>query len=606
MKKKSILITLLLCLVLAAVPVYGAEEAQFTVQTFPLRDDDSQIGNLDLRFYEDKPNIAYIGIKNYMATLQELDITVSAQEDGTLLLTHPNGTSIKADPAAGTIYAENWTVFQTPDLPYIGEKKGIKDTDCWWTEIPELIYAEEATPVTFDFAKYGIDMYADGEDVYLPLAVISGLLEDVSLNLLAFNGDTAFKYSGNVTNMDTFSPGYYEGEKIKALINGEAQRAEDQINESYAEICFFVDYLFGHPGVAVLDEVVTEKGLDAALDDLPDGLGAQIRESLHSPDYVEYLCGINDLLSFGLSDGHTALMTLPTVMVRPDTFPIVTDSLVERLTPSLEPSMNTYQMIIKTVLEPTRQQIWGDETYREYGNTAIIRIDSFHPDEAGWAAWKEGTGELPDDALGITWTGLQKAMANPEIHNIIFDLTCNGGGSQDLMQAIIGMFTGDVSFNGYNPLTKQHMQAIVKTDRNMDGVIDEEDQEVHYDYNLGVLTTRSAFSCGTLFPVMMQDKGAIVIGENTGGGSCVVQMFTLSDGPVFLMSSYLYHLRNAQGEEVEKGADPDIPLERIETTDVGNPYFPRLTPGDYSPYYNDEILDELMNDWFAQEEVPAA
>lgn len=602
--KKLIALFLCLCLTAGLVPAL-AENAQFTVRTYPLWDDDSQIGTLDLRFYAEKPNIAYIGFKAYMATLQELDLSVTAQEDGTLLLTHPNGTALKADPAAGTIYAENWTGFQTPALPYVQKKTGLKDTDCNWSEVTQMIYDEAPAPVTFDFAKYGIAMYADGEDVYLPLAVISAMLEDESLNMLAFNGEKAFKYSGNMNNLGTFAPGYYEGETIKALLRGEAQRTEDQIQESYAELCFFVDYLYGYPGLAALDAAVRGKGLDAALDDLPEGQGEQIRQALHSPDYQEYMIGLSDLISYGFGDGHTVFMT-PTSMYLIPEFQDIIQPLIEKMAAGLMTSMNIYQTLVKQALEPTRQQLWGDDTYREYGSTAIIRIDGFNPDEAAWHAWQAGTGEMPMDALGITWTGLQKAMANPDIKNIIFDLTANGGGSQDLMCSIIGMFTGDVDLHGYNPLTKQHMHAVFTTDRNMDGVIDEKDKDVVYDYNLGVLTSRLAFSCGNLFPVIMQERGAAVIGENTGGGSCVVQMFSLSDGPVFMMSSYQWHLRNARGEEVEKGADPDMPIERIENVDMVNPYFPRLTPGDYSPYYNDELLDQLMNEWFAEEVVPAA
>ena len=603
--KKWIALFLCLCLAAGLVPAL-AEGGQFTVRTYPLWDDYSQIGSLDLRFYSDKPNIAYIGIKTYMATLQKLEITVTAQEDGSILLSHPNGTAIKADPAAGTIYAENWSGFQTPDLPYIGEKTGFKDTDCWWTEVRELVYDEPASPVTFDFAKYGIVLYADREDVYLPLAVISAMLEDMSLNLLAFNGEKAFKYSGNMNNINTFSPGYYEGEKIMALVNGEAQRAEDQIRESYAELCFFADYLYGHPGVAALDAAVAEKGLDAALDDLPDGRGAQIREALHSPDYCEYICGVNDLICYGFGDGHTSLMSTNVLLTREDLFPGLTGRMMERIQDGLMASMSIYQIYYNAAIAEARQQLWGDETYRESGSTAIIRIDSFNPDETGWAAWKDEKGEIPNDALGITWTGLQKAMANPAIKNIIFDLTTNSGGSQDLMQAVIGMFTGDTGLNSYNPLTKQHMHFVTISDRNMDGVIDEKDREVQYDYNLGVLTTRLAFSGGNLFPVMMQEKGAVVIGENTGGGTCAVQVITLSDGPVYMASSYMLNLRSAKGEEIEKGADPDIPLERTEYPDMDNPYFPRLTPGDYTSYYDDEMLDKLMNEWFAEEEVPAA
>jgi len=175
------------------------------------------------------------------------------------------------------------------------------------------------------------------------------------------------------------------------------------------------------------------------------------------------------------------------------------------------------------------------------------------------------------------------------------------------MLATIGLVTGDPVFTGYNTLTKQKMHANVITDRNMDGVIDEKDKEVVYDYNFGVMTTRKAFSCGNLFPILMQERGAVVIGENSGGGCCAVNVLALSDGPAFCLSSYQWHLLNTKGEDVvEKGADPDLPIERIEIVDWPNAPFPTLIPGDYSPYYNDEMLDQMMNEYFAQQEKPAA
>ena len=78
--KKMIALFLCLCLTVGLVPAL-AENAQFTVRTYPLWDDYSQIGTMDLRFYADKPNIAYIGIKTYMAEVQKLDLSVTAQEE---------------------------------------------------------------------------------------------------------------------------------------------------------------------------------------------------------------------------------------------------------------------------------------------------------------------------------------------------------------------------------------------------------------------------------------------------------------------------------------------------------------------------------------------
>lgn len=605
--KKLIVLFLCLCLTAGILPALAESAPSFTVKNVPVTDGNSDLGSLDVRFYADTPNIPYIGIKAYMSWMLKLDVTVTAQEDGTWIITHPNGTTLVVNPSEGTLSAEDWARFQTPEPPYIKKKTGLKDTKCEWTEIRDIIFDDEPTPVTFDFAKYGIALYTDEADVYFPLAVISGLLEDESLNLMAYNGDKLFSFSGSMDNMYTFAPGYYEGEKMQALIKEEAQREEDQIHESYAELCFFVDYLYGFPGQAPLGDAIREKGLDAALDDLPDGFGAEIRQMLHSPNYIEYMTGLHYLFDRSLGDGHTLFMSITGLTKLPNIDPELVQLFVAKVKEKPSVAMNGYQPTVKSFPEKTRQEIWGDETYHEYGNTGIIRIDEFYPDEAGWLAWEDGKGEMPMDALGITFRGLEKAAANPDIKNIVFDLTINGGGSQDLMQAIIGMVTGDVVFSGYNELTKQKIHANVVTDRNMDGVIDEKDKDVTYPFNFGVLTTRSAFSCGNLFPILMQEKGAVVIGENSGGGSCVVNMLTLSDGPVFMLSSYQWHLTNSKGENVvEKGANPDIPIERNEITEWQNPDFPRLVPGDYTPYYNDEMLDRLMNEYFAQKEEPAA
>ena len=608
--KKLIILCFCLCLTAGILPVPAEGAPTFTVQSTPVTNGISELESLDLRFYADTPNIAYVGIKAYMAWMLKEDVSVTSQPNGTWVIARANGTTLVADPSAGTLYAENWTGFQTPELPYIKTKIGLKDTSCEWTQITDLVYDIAPTPVTFDFAKYNISMYADEEDVYLPLALVSNLLEDASLDLMAYNGEKLFTFSGTMGSVLAFVPGFYESKKMISLINGETQRAEDEIREGYAELCFITDYLYGHPGAvngANLDEAIREKGLDAALDDLPDGKGEKYRQALHSPSYAEYILALNNVFNVAFSEGHTTFTTLNPLLERQDLYPDIFAQYIESATAENNPVRGTYALNFNTYLDPVREQFWGNETYREFGNTAIVRIDSFNPDEEAWQTWEEGKGEMPMDALGIACNGLKKAAANPDIKNFIFDLGGNIGGSQDLMQAIVGLVSNDVVFTGYNELTKQVIRTSTQTDRNMDGVIDEKDKDVSYPFNFGVLTTRAAFSCGNLFPILMQEKGAAVIGENSGGGSCIVQVMVLSDGPVFNMSSYQWHLRNTDGEDVvEKGADPDIPIERIEIEDRPNTVFPTLIPGDYSPYYNEETLDQLMNDYFAQKEEPAA
>ncbi len=91
---------------------------------------------------------------------------------------------------------------------------------------------------------------------------------------------------------------------------------------------------------------------------------------------------------------------------------------------------------------PERQAAWGDDVYRESGSTAIIRIDGFLPDEEDWDSYHAGIGELPNDAVGITLHGLKRAVSNPDIRNILFDLSFNAGGRSDLLAFILALTTG--------------------------------------------------------------------------------------------------------------------------------------------------------------------
>ncbi len=127
-----------------------------------------------------------------------------------------------------------------------------------------------------------------------------------------------------------------------------------------------------------------------------------------------------------------------------------------------------------------------------------------------------------------------------------------------------------------------------------------------YDFNYAVLTTRASFSYGNLLPCVMQEHGAVLIGEPTGGGSCSVQMSVLTGGGGYYMSSANWTLQNAAGESVESGCKTDILLERIEPETPTNEN-PRLSGGDYTLFFDEVMLDQMINEWFeAQAEAPAA
>ena len=255
--------------------------------------------------------------------------------------------------------------------------------------------------------------------------------------------------------------------------------------------------------------------------------------------------------------------------------------------------------------------MWGNDAYRESGNTAIIRLDTFIPDEAAWEAWYRGDGAFPEDCVGGVVRGLRRASENANIKNVIFDLTCNGGGSSDVLMMIVGLTTGRDVLYGRNRLTGQTMRTVFETDNNFDGVFDGKDREARFDFNYGVLTTRQAFSCGNLFPIVMRESGAAVIGEPTGGGSCSIQIGTDTHGIRYVMSSCQWQLLDAAGVDVEGGCIVDIPIE-ARSVSVIDSLIGRLGVDEGLPlffdYFDDENLNTLMNAWFhvRNEALPAA
>ena len=603
--KKTLALMAALIMAISVISPAPAEEPVYTVQTAPVMQGNEQTGTMDLRFYSAAPGVAYYGLREYVSYLQDTELTITELEGGDRGIVNPNGSAIRVSLSAGTITAPDWARFQFPAVPYT-TMVGVKDSPCCWSYYSDLVFDDAPNPVVFDFSRYGIAVYADKDDVYLPLALLSTLFADVALNYVIFNGETVFRLVPDLNNLSGLPDGYYESGRMKALLTGETQRQEDEIDESYGELCFILDYLFGHPGVARLDRAIAEKGLDAAIRELPDGTGEALVNDLHSPDMAVYLSAMTRLFYRLLDDGHTAFSGLTALLSGDNPYLELKRKIVSDGLESILSNSGTARREMLMQVRAQRASAWGEDLYRECGNTAIIRLDSFKTDDAGWEAYYAGTGEIPDDAYGLTWKCLKRASENPNIRSILFDLTQNTGGSGDLLTAVVNLVTGDNCFRGYNVLTGQHEHAVVHNDKNLDGVIDEKDDEVKYGFNYGVLTTRLSFSCGNLFPTLMQEHGAVLLGEPSGGGSCSVQTATLTGGAVFMMSGCLWTLRSRDDVSVEEGCHTDLFIERVEPENPTNPD-PKFPMGDYSAYYDDELLDQMISDWFAkQAEAPAA
>ena len=606
MKKTVIAFVLVLCM---ACPVIGPAEAMPAEKTVPLITEEGEAGELTLRFYEETPNIPYMGINEYMTRIMDIPLTAEAGENGTVLLKNELGGELLCDAVAGTITTPDWVKVITPKMPIEGGARSLSDVTCAFVRITNIEYEGEPAPITFDFAKYGMKLHADEKDVYLPISILSDMMTDIATNHLRYDGKAL--YLRRVELAANPNDPILMNETMLARLKGE-KRPADIIAQCYADLCFTFDYFFGHPGKCPLDAALAEKGLDGAIEDLGEE-GAAIKADLLSPDLATYIAAMQKLFLVYLSDGHTVATDISSIVgnkaVTSDkalsaklTFESVKDML---------DSKSTIEQILHMAITPQRKFAWGDENYREYDKTAIIRLDTFMPDEAAWAKYYKGEGEFPQDCVGIVVSGLRKARENANIKNVILDLSCNGGGSSDVLMIILGLTTGQNQLYGKNILTGQSIRITYEADNNFDGVFDEKDKEERFDFNYGVLTTRQAFSCGNLCPIIMREGGAVVIGEPTSGGGCCIQVGTDIQGIRFMMSSCQWQLVDSQGNGVEGGCTVDLP---IGTKSIGliDKLINKLGVDEglpvFTAYFDDVNLNTLMNAWFhVQEELaPAA
>ena len=595
---KRILYFLVLVVCLAVFSACFAE-AEPVEKAFPLYTEAGEDGTLTLRFYEEAPNVPYMGINEYTSRIMELPMTLEKGEGGAVTLKNALGGELVCNIAAGTIYTPDWVKVITPQMPLDSRARSLSDVAVGFVRITEVAYEGDPAPITFDFAKYGMRIYADDRDVYLPLSVLTNMMTDIATNHLRYDGKALYLRRVELT-VNPDDP-ILMNETMQSLLSGESRPA-DLISQCYADLCFNFDYFFGHPGKAPLDQAIAEKGLDQALADLGKD-GADIKAGLLSPDMAEYLSSLQKLFYVWLSDGHTVLTDMTSLQssqfVQSDrrlSLKFSLDSFRDIIN-----SQSTMSQILHMAITPQRKLAWGDNNYLECGHTAIIRLDSFMPDEAAWEKYYKGEGPFPEDCLGIVVTGLRKARENEDIKNVILDLSCNGGGSSDVLMAILGITTGQNQLYGKNRLTGQSILITYESDNNFDGVFDEKDREERFDFNYGVLTTRQAFSCGNLCPIIMREGGALVLGEPTSGGSCCIQVGTDSHGVRYMMSSCQWLLVDSAGRSVESGCTVDIPI-ATKSVSLVDKLIGRLGVDEglpiFTAFFEEENLNALMNAWF--------
>lgn len=207
-----------------------------------------------------------------------------------------------------------------------------------------------------------------------------------------------------------------------------------------------------------------------------------------------------------------------------------------------------------------------DETvhYSTSGKTAYFYFDSFVPDLTVYDESKRDEIWHKDSYFYFLHQ-FQEIVKHGGVERVIIDDSCNGGGTIGIAVKLLALISKDnygVS-NNLDINTKGITKLGCQVDSNQDGKYDADDV-FGDDFNIAILTSPVSFSCGNLFPVHAQRTGdATIIGQNSGGGECVVGTRFLPSGRGIQHSSTSVLCDYSNGtlkRGYEDGAKPDITI----------------------------------------------
>ena len=449
--------------------------------------------------------------------------------------------------SGNTCFYYNRILF-TPIAPAAGEEYRFIYEDKYYGDYNIFVLYGDGTGKGFyAFDKY--DTFDDREKEYsFRLVTWQKTVADIRMKIQLYSKDGVFVSDNGVTRIP-FEKGY-TGEK----------RSESLIKYNYNLLRLQFEVLYGlskERGVDDFDAFVTANG---------------IKEALLSADPEEYDCALCTFVTNLLDDAHSAYWfrsahSLPTATYIYNVVELDENKEFATVTGKLY----DYSQIRKNVMVKKYGYNEDDDMQGLFieGETAVIRFDSFLWDDYRTDEQTYDESDVPmlfgvgtNKALDTCFYYLDKNY--PYVKNVVFDVTCNGGGDSNAVLYLSAFFTDDPYCCLIDELTKTTYEWHYTIDLDHDGVYGQKGDTLKDKYNYYILESDGSFSGSSYLSVYAKNSGVKVIGKKDGGGCCCVCLFTDVCGSTYKISDYNCAVyKNADGDLVksDRGVPVDIELD---------------------------------------------
>ena len=525
-----------------------------------------------LYFKEGAEDIPYVNIE----ALCNDDFTVEYPEKYKVLITSNNNnytSTALIDLTKRKIYFSNYDHYMSQFYGGSSKKTFFDFAD---------VQEKDFIKIEKSFNSWGapIEVNFSGFEDFVLCAEIDGKLNYyVSLNTYG-NLFTAFKsvvYNGKEV--------YNRNEIIDNIVNkeefyrfdegtGKKMRSSALTDFTYNELCINLDLNYG------LKELHGNK-FDC-FDSYFEYVG--LKSKLLDPDPEIFCKAIWDLCHAYFSDNHS-IFKLASYYCGYD----IAKKFAERVETGDENLLTGNSFLKKMELYNTaRQNVYGENVpgfeFSNDGKTAIVRFDKYT--RSGASDLKaiinetnqklEKTTEEICELIKTDYTAIQNYIVteyylycvnkmikeNPEVENVILDMSNNTGGSCRTAVATLAWMLGEVQTSITNSITGAKFSSVYVCDINADGKFDEND--TIKDKKLFCLISPVSFSCGNMVPAMLKSSDRVVLlGETSGGGSAVVYETMAADSTIFNISSRYVMSENKNGSnyDIDKGIEPHVRLQ---------------------------------------------
>lgn len=587
--------------ILAAIPgltAFAAETApEFKEDQIPVvLYSQENMSEIDCRYYADMPSIPYVKLGDFYGMWAGKDIEITAKGDGAFDLKTPFGTLGSVDTEKDLISTEDRVAFFAPpdmltgDDPLLNAFVRFEDEE-----------EGEQYPAELDLAKYEIDLRSDAEDIWFPVTTLCDLFMHSMHSSTYFEGMLLFE-DGFMTELSGFQLARSKFHSDYLLENYQNGRPEDLVKYNYNEMCLVFDFNYGFPGRPYYTDMLREKGFDATFAEA-NSTTKRIREFLNSADFLDYNVGVSNLNMYLWDGGHTGFNTIS--LSADENF---YNQYLEKQSQYIFQYENATDVMGDQMLKAASEKGVKDARdamlqgadfaeklpmadYCEKGDTAFFSFDDFALDNVAWVAYYQDNGALPEDVVSSFYQAVKKADENPKIKKFVIDLGTNGGGISLIVEYMMGVISDLQQVTAANGTLNAESTSKYRVDKNLDKEVNDADKNFKTDLRFGMITSKCSFSCGSWMPSLARDNGILLIGEQSGGGACAVEVHLSPDGTPYSLSTGTT-LVNKDGESIDLGIKPDY--ETVKVNEDGSK--------DFSETYDLEKVSKLFDEFYGSKD----